>query len=182
MRFGEEDVVRHKLVRRIVAAYNEHAQRHGAGAAPGEASLMAWSARLMPSSGLDIEVLGIDLLVPDAPTALEVRELCVLALASAGIEEGHMAVEFVDEERIQVLNREYREHRQRRRTCSRSGSTRTATPAGPRELGDIVICPEHTTDLREAVVHGTLHLTGMDHEVDDGEMLALQSELMRWVR
>jgi phosphate starvation-inducible PhoH-like protein len=27
VRFGEEDVVRHKLVRRIVAAYNEHAQR-----------------------------------------------------------------------------------------------------------------------------------------------------------
>ncbi|TMM00230.1 MAG: PhoH family protein, partial [Actinobacteria bacterium] len=27
IRFGEEDVVRHKLVQRIVAAYNEHAQR-----------------------------------------------------------------------------------------------------------------------------------------------------------
>jgi phosphate starvation-inducible PhoH-like protein len=27
VRFGEEDVVRHKLVRRIVAAYNEHTQR-----------------------------------------------------------------------------------------------------------------------------------------------------------
>ena len=27
IRFGEEDVVRHQLVRRIVAAYNEHAQR-----------------------------------------------------------------------------------------------------------------------------------------------------------
>jgi phosphate starvation-inducible protein PhoH and related proteins len=27
VRFGEEDVVRHKLVRRIVAAYNEHAQQ-----------------------------------------------------------------------------------------------------------------------------------------------------------
>jgi phosphate starvation-inducible PhoH-like protein len=34
VRFGEEDVVRHKLVRRIVAAYNEHAQR----SAPGIAS------------------------------------------------------------------------------------------------------------------------------------------------
>ena len=53
--------------------------------------------------------------------------------------------------------------------------------AGPRELGDIVICPPHTEDLREAVVHGALHLTGMDHETDDGEMLALQAELMRWV-
>jgi phosphate starvation-inducible PhoH-like protein len=27
VRFGEEDVVRHKLVRRIVAAYDEHSQR-----------------------------------------------------------------------------------------------------------------------------------------------------------
>ena len=135
----------------------------------------------MTASGLDIEVLGIDLLVPDAPTALEVRELCVLALASAGIEDGHMAVEFVDEERIRRSTASTATST-RRRTCSRSASTRTATAAGPRELGDIVICPEHTTDLREAVVHGTLHLTGMDHEVDDGEMLALQSELMRWVR
>ena len=44
-----------------------------------------------------------------------------------------------------------------------------------------MICPEHTADVREAVVHGALHLSGMDHESDDGEMLALQAELMRWV-
>ncbi len=69
-----------------------------------------------------------------------------------------------------------------RPTCCRSASTRTATSAGPRELGDIVICPEHTADLREAVIHGALHLTGMDHETDDGEMLALQAELLRWAR
>jgi probable rRNA maturation factor len=135
----------------------------------------------MTASGLDIEVLGIDLLVPDAPTALEVRELCVLALASAGIEDGHLAVEFVDEDRIRDLNREYRNKDTPTDVLS-FGVDEDGDPAGPRELGDIVICPEHTTDLREAVVHGTLHLTGMDHEVDDGEMLALQAELMRWVR
>ena len=135
----------------------------------------------MTSSGLDIEVLGIDLLVPDAPTALEVRELCVLALASAGIEDGHLAVQFVDEDRIRVLNLEYRDKDTPTDVLS-FGVDEDGEPAGPRELGDIVICPEHTTDLREAVVHGTLHLTGMDHEVDDGEMLALQAELMRWVR
>jgi probable rRNA maturation factor len=50
--------------------------------------------------------------------------------------------------------------------------------AGPRELGDIVICPEHTADLREAIVHGMLHLLGMDHESDGGEMLALQDQLL----
>jgi probable rRNA maturation factor len=135
----------------------------------------------MSASSLDIEVLGIDLLVPDAPTALEVRELCVLALASAGIEEGHMAVEFVDAERIQELNREYRSIDTPTDVLS-FGVDEDGDSAGPRELGDIVICPEHTSDLREAVVHGTLHLTGMDHEVDDGEMLAVQAELMRWVR
>ena len=135
----------------------------------------------MSSSGLDIEVLGIDMLVPDAPTALEVRELCVLALASAGIDEGHMAVEFVDAERIRMLNLEHRNIDSPTDVLS-FGVDEDGDSAGPRELGDIVICPEHTTDLREAVVHGTLHLTGMDHEVDDGEMLALQAELMRWVR
>ncbi len=53
-------------------------------------------------------------------------------------------------------------------------------PAGTRELGDIVICPEHTADLREAIVHGALHLVGMDHETDEGEMLALQAEILSW--
>ena len=41
-----------------------------------------------------------------------------------------------------------------------------------------MICPPRTEDLREAVVHGTLHLLGMDHETDDGEMLVLQDELI----
>ena len=51
---------------------------------------------------------------------------------------------------------------------------------GPRELGDVVICPEHTADIREAIVHGALHLVGMDHETDEGDMLALQAEILSW--
>ena len=53
---------------------------------------------------------------------------------------------------------------------------------GPRELGDVVICPEHTRDLREAVVHGVLHLCGYDHESDAGEMLTLQDRIMAGLR
>ncbi|HKQ17421.1 MAG TPA: rRNA maturation RNAse YbeY, partial [Solirubrobacterales bacterium] len=53
---------------------------------------------------------------------------------------------------------------------------------GPRELGDVVICPEHTEDLAEATVHGVLHLCGYDHETDDGEMLALQERILTAVR
>jgi probable rRNA maturation factor len=129
---------------------------------------------------LDIEVIGIDALLADGPTAVEVEELCTLALSSAGIEEGHVAIEFVDEERIRDLNREYRQRDEPTDVLS-FGIDENGASAGPRELGDIVICPEHTLDLREAVVHGSLHLSGMDHEQDDGEMLALQAELMRWI-
>ena len=130
---------------------------------------------------LDIEVLGTEVLDSGDPTALEVRELCALALSSAGLEEGHMAVEFVDEERIRDLNRRFR-GRDAATDVLSFGVDEDGDSPGPRELGDVVICPEHTGDLREAVVHGTLHLTGMDHEADEGEMLALQSELMRWIR
>ena len=49
-----------------------------------------------------------------------------------------------------------------------------------RSLGDIVICPPQAADLREAIVHGALHLVGMDHETDSGEMLALQAEICSW--
>ena len=57
-----------------------------------------------------------------------------------------------------------------------------APVAGPRELGDVVICEAETADLEEAVVHGVLHLCGYDHETDDGEMLALQDRVMAELR
>lgn len=49
----------------------------------------------------------------------------------------------------------------------------------PPELGDIIICPEAALEpLSTLAVHGLLHLVGYDHEVDDGEMLALQDEIV----
>ena len=50
--------------------------------------------------------------------------------------------------------------------------------AGPRELGDVVVCPEESPDLNEVVVHGVLHLCGYDHETDGGEMLSLQRQVL----
>jgi probable rRNA maturation factor len=129
---------------------------------------------------LDIEVIGIEVMSGEGPTAVEVEELCALALSSAGIEEGHLAIEFVGEARIRELNREHRRRDEATDVLS-FGVDEDGASAGPRELGDIVICPGRTEDLREAIVHGALHVSGMDHETDDGEMLALQSELMRWV-
>jgi probable rRNA maturation factor len=126
-------------------------------------------------SALDVDVLGDDL------PAERVRHACILAAATAGIEDGHVAVAFVAADEIAALNAEHR---------GKEGPTDVlsfpvdgaAPVAGERELGDVVICPEHTEDLTEAVVHGVLHLVGMDHETDEGEMLALQAEVLSWIR
>jgi probable rRNA maturation factor len=126
---------------------------------------------------LDVEVIGDG--GPGAPSRAEVERLLGIALASAGLDEGHVAVEYVDADRIAALNQEHRGNPGPTDVLS-FGVDEDGPAAGPRELGDIVICPQHTEDLREAVVHGALHLVGMDHETDDGEMLALQAELLQW--
>ena len=78
----------------------------------------------------------------------------------------------MDPERIRELNREHRSLDEPTDVLS------FPVDLGPPELGDVVICPEHTEDLTEATVHGVLHLCGMDHEVDTGEMLELQARVM----
>ena len=110
----------------------------------------------------------------------DLRRAAEAALAAAGL-EGHVAVELVDEDRIRELNRDHRGRDEP--TDVLSFPVDEAGPsAGPRELGDVVICPEHTADLEEAVVHGVLHLCGYDHETDDGEMLELQGRVLRGLR
>jgi probable rRNA maturation factor len=129
-------------------------------------------------SPLDVEVLGAAL------PAERVARACVLAAATAGVEDGHVAVAFVSPEEIAALNAEHRGKDGPTDVLSFpvDGTGRIPVPPTLRELGDIVICPEHTQDLDEAVVHGMLHLVGMDHETDEGEMLALQAEVVGWLR
>jgi len=124
---------------------------------------------------LEVEVVGTA-----AIAGAEVERLVAIALASADVEDGHVAVEFVDADRIRDLNRGHRGKDAPTDVLSFPIDADDEDPYGPRELGDVVICPEHTADLREAVIHGTLHLVGMDHETDEGEMLALQRELLSW--
>lgn len=136
--------------------------------------------------GIEVEVLGARTF-SEAPSAEEMGRLCTVAAGAAGVQDGHVAIEFVDDVRIAELNAEHR---------GKCGPTDVLSfpidgaqplmigsppaPPAPRELGDVVICVEHTADVREAVVHGVLHLVGMDHETDQGEMLALQAEILRW--
>jgi probable rRNA maturation factor len=126
---------------------------------------------------VEVEVFGTRL-VPEALSSAEVRRLCVLATTAAGVEHGHLAIEFVSPERITELNTEYRATPTPTDVLSFPIDGVAPGDGVPRELGDVVICPEHTVDVREAIVHGVLHLLGMDHETDAGEMLALQAELL----
>jgi probable rRNA maturation factor len=111
----------------------------------------------------------------------ELRSAIAAALEAAGVEEGHLAIEIVDAGRIRELNREHR---------GKDAPTDVlAFPidelepvVGPRELGDVAICPEHCSDVTEAAVHGVLHLCGYDHETDAGEMLDLQASVLAGLR
>jgi probable rRNA maturation factor len=110
--------------------------------------------------------------VPD-----ELRPAAEAALRAARVDAGHVSVELVGERRIRELNREHRGLDEPTDVLSFPIDEDGSVP-GPRELGDVVICPEQTSDLAEATVHGVLHLCGYDHETDDGEMLALQDAVM----
>jgi probable rRNA maturation factor len=117
----------------------------------------------------------IEIELIDAPE--EFRRPALAALSAAGVEDGHLALQLIGEDEIRALNREHRNID--RPTDVLSFPVDEGGPsAGPRELGDVVICPEHTEDLIEAVVHGVLHLCGYDHERDEGEMLELQRRVL----
>jgi probable rRNA maturation factor len=128
---------------------------------------------------IDVEVLDARR-EPAALATQEVRRLCVLTATRMGVEQAHVAIEFVDAQRIAQLNGEHRDKPVPTDVLSFpiDGIAARSPTDVPIELGDVVICPEHTVDVREAVVHGMLHLLGMDHETDDGEMLELQRELL----
>jgi probable rRNA maturation factor len=116
-----------------------------------------------------------DIDLSDVPGNL--RRAVGAALHEAGVSDGHIGVEIVGEGRMRTLN-----------YAARGVDEATDVLAfpiddqqhdtGPRELGDVFICPEKATDVKEAAVHGALHLCGFDHEIDDGEMLELQAKVM----
>jgi probable rRNA maturation factor len=131
---------------------------------------------------LEVEVFGVGL-APGLPPVDEVRRLCVLTAERRGVSDGHIAVEYVSSERIAELNERHRGKPEPTDVLSFPidgvGEPDEHPVPEQRELGDVIICPRHTVDVREAIVHGMLHLLGMDHETDDGEMLTLQDELMQ---
>jgi probable rRNA maturation factor len=127
---------------------------------------------------LEIELIGTN--------DEELRAAAQATLDRLGVRVGHVAIEIVVSERMHELNLDHRGIDSPTDVLSfpvdGEGVAVTGPPPprldGPLELGDVVICPEHTEDMVEATVHGILHLCGYDHEHDDGTMLDLQDEIV----
>ena len=150
VRFGGEDVVRHKLVQRIVEAYDVHSQREAAPPRRGPPASALRPQRLSRDDrrrGVRRGPRARGAAGAGGPRAVRAGG------RRSGIEQAHVAVEFVDAARIAELNAEHRGKAEPDRRAllpdrRRRGEALAAAPGGatPRELGDIVICPEHTAD------------------------------------
>jgi probable rRNA maturation factor len=111
----------------------------------------------------------------------ELRAAVEATLRAAGVEDGHIGLQLVGEGRMRTLNYAHRGVDEATDVIAFPIDP-DESGLGPRELGDVFVCPERATDVIEAAVHGTLHLCGYDHEEDDGEMLALQDRIMAGLR
>ena len=102
-----------------------------------------------------------------------------------------LSVSLVGDDEIRELNREHRALDEVTDVLSFPVDGLDPLPPGmERELGDVVISLEQARrqaaaadvaeleELTELVVHGVLHLAGLDNEVDDGEMFARQDRLV----
>jgi probable rRNA maturation factor len=98
--------------------------------------------------------------------------------------DGEVTVLLADDARLRELNRAWR-----RKNKATDVLSFPAGQNGEGVAGDLAVSVEtaarqaaehgHSLDdeLRILVLHGVLHLAGMDHEVDRGEMRALESDL-----
>ena len=95
-----------------------------------------------------------------------------------------LSVVFIDDRSMQTYNRKYRGHDKPTDVLSFRGDESY--------LGDILISVETAfrqssrsstlsfdSNIRRLLLHGFLHLSGYDHETDNGEMRAIERRLRR---
>lgn len=115
--------------------------------------------------------------------------LCPL-FTTLGI-EGDVTIKIGDESESRLLNRTYRQKDSA--TDVLSFTLDDVLPDGSRYWGDIHIALPiarkqslengHSllNELLTLSVHGLLHLSGMDHETDQGQMLARQADILKQI-
>jgi probable rRNA maturation factor len=94
-----------------------------------------------------------------------VLEVCRQVLGDEGVVDGDLGVAFEPPERMRELKREHLGVDEATDVLSFPIDGRDPLPDGvPRQLGDVVVCPQVVGDAwRAPLVHGLLHLLGYEH-------------------
>lgn len=117
-------------------------------------------------------------------------------LRRIGLPEGELGVSFVAADEMQALNKAHMSRDYVTDVLSfpidaggTGGEEAGSSGDVPELLGDVVICPQVAREQADAegtsldaelcllVIHGILHIAGMDHETDGGEMDKKQAGL-----
>jgi probable rRNA maturation factor len=95
-------------------------------------------------------------------------ELARRVLAAEGVESGELGLVFVGPEESRALKLEHLEIDEATDALAFPLDALDDLPDGlPRQLGDVVMCPQVVGDEWEApLVHAVLHLVGYDHGAD----------------
>src|ERR1051325_4056632 len=105
-------------------------------------------------------------------------------LAAIGKNESSATIAFVSDKKIRELNRQFR-------GIDKATDVLSFPSDGPEDLGDIAVSVETATaqakenglkfdeEISQLILHGLLHLSGYDHETDNGEMNRLELRLRR---
>jgi len=94
-----------------------------------------------------------------------VAELARRVLRAEGIDDGELGIAFVDQAESRTLKREHLGIDEATDVLSFPiDGTDDLPPGPPRQLGDVVLCPQVVgDDWRRPLTHGLLHLLGYDH-------------------
>jgi probable rRNA maturation factor len=111
---------------------------------------------------IDVEISNRSGLEVEADAA---AELARIVLAAEGIEDGELGIAFVGPQESRDLKREHLGIDEATDVLSFPIDGRESLPPGlPRQLGDVVLCPQVVgDDWRRPLTHGLLHLLGYDH-------------------
>jgi probable rRNA maturation factor len=107
----------------------------------------------------------------------EAVELAQRVLEQEGIDDGELGVAFVGGDEARSLKREHLGIDELPDVLSFPiDGTEALAPGVPRQLGDVVVCPEVTgAEWGGPLVHGLLHLLGYEH---GPEMESREAELL----
>ncbi|HUK96359.1 MAG TPA: rRNA maturation RNase YbeY [Gaiellaceae bacterium] len=120
-------------------------------------------------TGVVIEVENRSGMPVDAPAA---RKLARDVLAGQRIASGDLGIAFVGPDEIRRLKQEHLGIDEATDVLSFPIDGTSELPDElPRQLGDVVICPQVVADeWRRPLVHGLLHLLGYDHGAEMSEL------------